>query len=199
MNIEERKQQLARFELQDRWNEICPPLYRGTDEARLTKRFLDRVLKWECGPRGLVLVGPTGTGKTRCMYTLLKRLLYGKFREPRLNASGATIKDIMVLTSNQFGHDCLERFGNHTVIPWLRKLCNVKVLAIDDFGKETLTERVEAELFNIVEMRIANNLPLIITTNFDGKRLLSKFSADRGEPLLRRLREFCDQVIFINN
>ena len=65
---------------------------------------------------------------------------------------------------------------------------------LDDLGKAKLTERAEAELFGLVEHRIANLKPLIVTTNFVGDKLSDKLSEDRATPLVRRLREFNECV-----
>jgi len=75
-------------------------------------------------------------------------------------------------------------------------LATVDVLFFDDFGKMKFTERVESELFAVIEKRTANCLPLILTTNFTGETLEERMTLDRGVPLVRRLREFCVDVSF---
>ena len=66
----------------------------------------------------------------------------------------------------------------------------------DDFGKARLTERVECELFGIIEARMAAGLPNIITTNFVGGSLAGNLRPDIGSGLVRRLRECCEAIPF---
>ena len=166
------------------WADICPPLYRDTDPARLPKKQLAKVMSWTYGPRGLLLHGSTGKGKTRCAYQLLHRLHFEEHRR------------IIAMTATSFSHYCGARFGNQTGEKWIRELSQAEVFFLDDLGKGRLTERAEAELFGLIEARIADCLPLILTTNATGASLVEQLSPDRGEPLVRRLREFCESVTF---
>ncbi len=72
-------------ELDERWLGLCPPIYRETDIHRLPPEAA-KVTQWQYGPRGLVVVGPTGVGKTRAMWLLLKRLVYEGRHVRALNA-----------------------------------------------------------------------------------------------------------------
>jgi DNA replication protein DnaC len=79
---------------------------------------------------------------------------------------------------------------------WLEGMHIAPCLILDDFGKNKFSERVEAEIFDLVEYRTSHELPLFITTNETPDTLKARMSADRGEPLLRRLFEFCDVITF---
>jgi hypothetical protein len=68
----------------DAWERLCPELHQRTDIVRLEDELRQRgydtrwpqdVLGWQYGSEGLVLNGPTGIGKSRLMWTLLRRLL----------------------------------------------------------------------------------------------------------------------------
>jgi len=165
------------------WHALCPPLYRETDPDRLPADKLAEAMSWQWGPEGLLLIGPTGTGKTRCAYLLLKRLL----KEGRV---------IRAFDCAAFSHECSRRFRDGTGEDWTDGLAKVEVVFLDDVGKMSFTERAETELFARVERRGANKLPIIGTTNMVGADIEAKASADRGAPLVRRLREFCGQVVF---
>ncbi len=177
------------FQCVKRWKtfcEVCPPLYRDTDPGRLpcAAETLAAVLGWEYGYRGLLLHGATGRGKTRAIWLLLRRLL----DEGR---------EIATFDCVSFSHEITCRFsagGNGPA--WARKLARVSVLFFDDMGKMRLTERGEAELFGLVEVRTANRLPLIVTCNHVGDTLAASLQPDTGGPLVRRLREFCECVAF---
>ncbi len=170
---------------EERWAALCPLLYRNTDPAKLPPEPLAKVLAWQYGSRGLLLHGETDRCKTRAAWLLLRRL-----HDER--------RDIIAFDCVGFGHECAKRFrdSDGDGERWAKNLAEVPVLFLDDFGKGKFTERVEVELFGLVERRTANCLPIILTTNFVGEALEAKMSPDRGAPLVRRLREFCEDVCF---
>jgi DNA replication protein DnaC len=174
------RQEQARTE---EFNRACPPLYRETDPRKLpcNPDITKLVLGWTYGAKGLVLHGATGRGKTRLAYLLVKRLVL----------EGRTVSAFDPLS---FAHRVGETFGEYQGERFIREQQKVDVLMLDDLGKAKLTERAEAELFGLVEHRIAHFKPLIVTTNFVGDKLSDKLSEDRATPLVRRLREFNECV-----
>lgn len=172
--------------LWSRWRAICPPLYQDTDPARLSQTILARLLAWQYGPKGILITGPSGEGKTRCLFELLRRLL----REGR---------SIEAFDAVQFGHECARRFQDQDAADtWLRYLVSVDIVFFDDFGKERLTDRSEAEMFGLLERRTARHKPTFFTTNYTGQMILSRMSEDRGAPFLRRLLEFCECITIVD-
>jgi DNA replication protein DnaC len=168
--------------LKTEWATICPPLYRATDPARLNQTALAEVLGWQYGPKGLVIHGLTNAGKTRMMFQLLHRIHFTDRRS------------VVVFDAVGFSHECARRFGDHTGEGWIGELSKKAVVAFDDLGKCRFTDRVESELFGLLEKRCANMLPIIATTNFTGDAFAERLSADKGEPMVRRLREFCQSI-----
>ena len=69
-----------------------------------------------------------------------------------------------------------------------------EILFLDDIGKEKYTERVESEFYDLIETRTSNLRPTLWTTNASASQLSAMMSADRGEPVLRRLKEFTEIV-----
>lgn len=170
-----------------RFLKICPPLYAETDPSRLPSSQYGRVMGWNYGPRGLLLAGESGKGKTRCAWDLVKRLM-------TVNAL-----DVVVFDCVGFGHEMVRRYRSDDgdIEDWLDELAKCPLIFFDDFGKDKATERVEAEIFGIVERRVANKLPIIATTNDTGESLISKLSDNhRGQALIRRLRDFCQVITF---
>lgn len=167
-----------------RWNEMCPPIYRETDSVRLDQEKLKQVLEWKFNKNGILMLGPTRKGKTRIATLLLERLVVEERR------------DVIAFYGQKFAHQCARAFGEHQGEAWSERVSKAGVVFFDDLGKEKLTERVESELFGIIETRTSYNRPVIITTNFDGRTLAMKMSPDRGAPLVERLREFCNVIDF---
>ncbi len=168
---------------EETWGRACPPLYLNTDPMRLNQDRLAEVLAWEYGAGGLLLVGPTDTGKTRCAYLLLKRLWDAG-------------RNVEMFDCAAFGHEVGRRFRDGGGEDWTDSLAHTEVVFLDDLGKVPFTERAEAELFTLIERRCANMLPLIVTSNMTGQELARKATVDRGAPMVRRLREFCRVVVF---
>jgi len=166
------------------WAEVCPPLYQKTDVARLPASA-KAVLDWNLNPKGLVVLGPSGRGKTRAVWVLLKRI----FME------GHSIRSY---TACDFGRASSDCSYSGAASEWAASLIRCGVLFIDDLGKSKITERNESDLFDICEQRISHERPIIITTNATGDELARRFDLERGigGPLVRRLREFCDAVVF---
>ncbi len=179
----------ARRERMELFCKMCPTLYRKTDPARLFAGHLSTVLSWRYSPKGLLLVGPTGTGKTRCAWLLVQRL----FLEERRN--------VIYFDGVGWGISVAQAYGApDTTERWLDRICKVDVLFFDDLFKAKMTEAQEQALYGVFERRAAWLRPTIATMNSTGHMILARMTengrADRGEPLLRRMREFCEVVNF---
>src|SRR5262245_53665059 len=63
---ERMEQQKRADEVRQKWEKICPPIYRDTDVNRLTPEMRQYAETWTSeGGRGLAFVGATGKYKTR--------------------------------------------------------------------------------------------------------------------------------------
>lgn len=169
-----------------RFEKICPPLYQSSDPARLPGAQLAQVMAWGFNPRGLVLIGDTGKGKSRIAWYLLRRYLT-KDRPER---------GFLWFDCIGFGHAITEHYKAEDAEGWLESVAKVPLLFFDDLGKLKMTERAETELFGIIERRCANMLPIIATTNDSGDSLAARMTENRGPAMVRRLREFCQVVTF---
>ena len=169
-----------RQKAEEAWFNICPPLYRDTDPARLTvgAETLDKILKWTPNPQGIGLTGTSGAGKTRAMFLLLHGLHLGGHK-------------IVATTAKRFENWCHRMFDKDDEARLSIKAArNAKILFIDDIGKEKYTERVESEFYDLIEHRTSNLLPILWTANATGQQLVKMMGEDRGTPIVRRLREF---------
>jgi DNA replication protein DnaC len=165
---------------------MCPPLYRESDVKKLPNLAAHkRVMAWtwEKG-RGLMLYGKTGTGKTRAAWACVRFAFVDR------------AVPVVAYTATEFGHQVAGRFHDGTAEEWIKGMEETGLLFIDDVGKFKLTDRVETELFHLIEHRTSHLRPFLLTTNASGREIESSMSENRGVPMLRRLREFCDIVRF---
>lgn len=174
-----------------RWSTVCPPVYHGTIASRIPDQFALRVvMAWAFGPMGLLATGRSGQGKTRSVFLTLRR----EFQAGRA---------VAFYTHAQFNRAALDMIGNDIAsVRWVRLLATVDILFLDDLGKANFTDasgrgrHAEELLFDIFERRIGSGLPTVFTCSLDGETLTKAMSAERGEPFVRRLREFCQPVAF---
>jgi hypothetical protein len=160
------------------WTKQCPRAYRESDCRLLPCRHLvNEVQAWKFGKRGIVFAGSPGVGKTRLAFILLKRL----------HSEG---RHVRAMTATDFALSVQEQGGRHKLPEWLKDLCGVSVLLLDDLGKEKLSESVVAQLFHVLDRRMADELPVLVTTNYKGEHFIQRFG-EYGEPLYRRLKESC--------
>jgi len=134
--------------------------------------------------KGLQLMGPTGQGKSRvAWYRLKKEALAG--RSVAVMDSDASL----VYAS---------KFKGEMDIPhkYYESLAKADVLLLDDTFKCKFTDGFENFVFTVINYRTARSKPCIITCNDTLDSLQPRMSGDRGEPLVRRLREFCVPVVF---
>lgn len=168
------------------WKELCPAAYRETEPHRLpSPTKLERVMKWKFGPKGLALIGATGRGKSRCAWKLMEREF--------LTGRSAACLD------SKFSLEYSQKIGISGVaaFEWLDEKMKADLLLLDDAMKVRLDNSgAELALFALIEDRMANNRPIIMTTQDTGETLKSRMSSDRGEATVRRLRECCEVITF---
>lgn len=174
------------------WATLCPSEFRTVEEGgntcpnrlRLEQPDFAKAMSWKFGGRGLLLIGPSGTCKTRVAWRIVRR----EFEAGRR---------VMAMKAHGFGIECVERrTSKGGFADWYRQLVRVPLLFIDDLGKGRFTDDVESQFFGLIDERTENGRPLIITSNSTGNALKERMSADRGEPIIRRLRDYCDSVVF---
>ena len=144
-----------------------PTVFVDTDVTRLHPK-VQSVLDWkpEGEVCGLLFHGTTGVGKTRGIWEVIRRLWVDEAKKDKQLEYTFLMIDTLI--------EC-------------------KILVIDDFGKERLTQRMASDLFSVIDERSVNKRCTIISTNFNGASLLERFDArdkETGVALIRRFKDY---------
>jgi len=164
-----------------------PPLYRNTPKDRIEAGLLKSADDWEDSPKGLGMAGETGTGKTSAGARVLAR----KCKEGKVICFlHATELAELAASANQY-EDEMQRARAKKRLNHAKR---ADITLLDDLGKGKLTERGESTLFEILEYRYSNQLPVFWTANSTAEEMLTKFSKDRGLAIIRRLQATSDII-----
>ena len=117
------------------------------ETARKYVREFDMICNSDYDLRGLLLYGPTGTGKS---------FLAGCIGNA-LRARGIPVLYVNVVTLTGLSPDELRDVIGH--------MNGARLLILDDLGAERGTEFKAEQVYNIIDRRINSTLPLIVTTN----------------------------------
>jgi DNA replication protein DnaC len=168
------------------WLAFCPKLYRNTNVRKLRAPIvmIKRVISHPICERGLRIVGPTGIGKTRLAYMMLKRFYL----------DGVSMK---TFDSTEFGSQASAAFRDGRERDFFKMMVEPEVLFLDDLGKNKNTERVIEALFTVVDRRGARQKPILFTMQYNLKMLRRRLERDEIDDamidgLIRRMDEYCD-------
>ncbi|MBQ8092384.1 MAG: ATP-binding protein [Clostridia bacterium] len=122
--------------------------------------------------KGLILVGPSGLGKTFLMNCVAERVLTRGFSVLKMTAYH------LYDTLKQYNYD----MSNASAV---NDLISVDLLALDDLGTEPLSRfnNEQSGLYHILNERIASNGSTIITTNLNSMQIRERY----GERISARL------------
>jgi IstB-like ATP binding protein len=175
------------------WEQICPLEYQRTDTARLAVDLQRRgyetawtqiSLAWQYGSHGLLVAGPTGVGKSRIMWILLRRLLDSEHR------------NVVWLNAVRFRSGLQTAARDGATEYFVRRLVRTDVLYWDDLGQTHLTGAASEMLLHVIEQRTASGTPILATTQYSAERMEFQFERpEMGQAIRRRLNEFCRVVV----
>jgi len=134
-----------------------------------------------CG-NGLILIGPTGTGKTTLAVAILSEIA-ANARQQNMIVKWETFARFVT------AHDLADISRDFDSGEYQQHK-KIKLLIIDDIGTSRLTDFGETELASLFDYRYAALLPTIITSNLDAP----EFKQYMGERSLSRFVE-CSQMI----
>ncbi len=154
-------------------DEINPRL--GISERKHMEGIYSRCLGFAENPRGnLLFTGNAGLGKSFLCHAITKESLN--------RGRDAVCESAFVL----FDRLIKDRFGKEPDSEYKESIFNTPLLIIDDLGTENVNSASSAELFNIINYRLINKKPTVISTNLsptDIKKIYSEriFSRIMGE------------------
>lgn len=131
---------------------------------------------------GLLLMGPSGTGKTHLASAILKQ------------ASERGISFGLVAVVNLLD-EIRKGFENKEVYDLTLRVMEKRLLVLDDLGAEKATDWVAERLYKLINHRYEQMQPTIITTNFVVEELESRMGK-QGKRIVDRVLEMCELVTF---
>lgn len=154
------------------WGEFCqhnkvPAIYHSCSVSDL-KQHKQHVATFLMRPFSMILIGETGRGKSYYMYCLIKGLLEKGY--PRWD-----VRLIPALQLDDRVDEDYKKYGSARY--FLDCLCDDRFLFIDDFGIERSRERAERNYYHLLDNRLANKKPTVITTNLLEEEILSIYGA----------------------
>ena len=117
----------------------------------------------------LYIVGTVGTGKTM-LASCLARDLHRAEKPAMWSSVGAMLSDIKAA------------FGSREITEQevLGKYQTTPLLVLDDMGKEKATIWSTEQLFRVIDARYNNELPTIVTSNYNSRGLLERLTPQDG-------------------
>jgi DNA replication protein DnaC len=139
--------------------------------------FHEYARAWGKDPVSVLLIGPVGRGKTQFGFAMIREMFrrYEKPFWPRF------------YTSPQLDSILLEAVKSDEGDKWrIGQIGDEDVLFIDDFGRETRSDRIFRQYFELINMRYTNGKPTIISTNLT----LEEIGNQLGDALSSRFQEW---------
>lgn len=163
------------------FHRFCPSEFRKPLDPQAkgyqSRRFA-AVMDWKFGAVGLLLVGPSGHCKTRFCWQLLWR----EFQAGR---------NVFGITHAEFRSKITALASGDQVAAnkWLNQLAGFDILLLDDLGKGRVTPAAEEGLFNLLDKRVSECRPVLLTMNTDLDGFAQKCSEEYRGPIIRRITE----------
>ena len=142
---------------------------------RIARNYVEHFQEMYAMAKGLILYGPTGTGKTYLADCIANALME--------RGVPVLVTSIVALTR-----------GMGEELPMvLQKMKSARLLVLDDFGAERFTDFKAEQIFDVIDARYSSKKPMIITTNFPLSEL-KKGEDIRRQRVNERILEVCHPV-----
>lgn len=169
---EQRQKAIAYFEKQ------VPRRYSTARPTPVAAAWAQAVVANAEETRSLLVVGPTGTGKTHYAYSVLRAI-----------AETGTTTGWAALTAADLYASLRPRAGRDSEATF-ESITGTGVLFVDDLGAAKLTEWTEEVTYRLINHRYEQCKPAIFTSNVPPSQLRDVL----GERIASRLTEMCERV-----
>jgi DNA replication protein DnaC len=139
--------------------------------------FIEYARSWGKSPESVILLGPVGRGKTQFAFAMLREMFRRCPRRlwPRFYTSPEL--DSILLEAVKADEGDKYKIG---------QIGTEDVLFIDDFGRETRSDRIFRQYFELLNMRYTNMKPTIISSNLT----LDEIGRSMGDAIASRFQEW---------
>lgn len=162
----------------ENWDET-----KGNNKYRgMAEKYCNRFSEVKKQGLGFLFYGTPGNGKTYLSNCIANRLLNDCI--PVISTSVDGILNRIKQTYNKWGKE-----GEETI---LNSLSYADLVIIDDLGTEDATGWSVSKVYNIIDRRYRNKLPMIVSTNVSIEELKEIYS----ERTIDRLLEMCTPIKF---
>ena len=141
-----------------------------------SKRYADKFIEKGTAPKGLILFGDVGTGKTHASNCIANYLMTNS-------------KTVLVINLGLYINK-LQREWAEAENDVLQKVKTCDLFIIDDLGTEKISEFVISKTFMLIDTRYRADKPMIITTNLTVDQIAKKFNKRISD----RILEMCYPV-----
>lgn len=140
------------------------------------EKFVESVMNYGLtNSQGILFQGQVGSGKTHLAASITNSLI-----ENNIDVLFLVVPDFLDEMRMSYGN-----FGEFNEVTLMNKAKNAKVLVLDDLGTHNFSEWTKNKLFTLINYRLNNQLPMIITTNLNldelkevvGERVISRIIA----------------------
>ena len=157
------------------------------EQNKITKLAAEKFISdFKNFKNGIIFEGKSGTGKTHISMAICNELL--KENTP-----------IIFGTLTELVDKYAKFYTNHTESELTKLYTKVDLLVIDNLGVEPMNDWLLAKLFTIINERILNELPYIITTNYNMEALKDRLSiankvCETPNSIISRLSNMCYRI-----
>lgn len=146
--------------------------------SKLTRRYVDKFKDMLKIPKGLLLFGNVGTGKTFYASCIANSLIENGYTCIVTNFA----RIVNVLSNTKINKQ-----------EYIDDLCRYDLLIIDDLSSERNTEYMNEIVMNVIDSRYRSKKPLIVTTNLTSEELKNPTDVAK-QRIYSRLLEMCYPV-----
>lgn len=152
-----------------------------TEATRLSPRLQEIASNYTFGPQGVGFVGISNIGKTRCLFTIVKKLaLEGK------SFAFLTGPQLAQALKDTRSDDARERHDARKSLEDARK---ATLLVLDDIAQEKASGEVLTAFWDVLDTRRSKKLPLFWTSNVPAAQFKGRFEESKADSVITRLKD----------